>query len=212
MRGHDRSDPGQQPPDPARDYSRFPPARVRTGARRWRVHQRRFQPWFYSSGAGGRFNLDDPFGTLYVASHPDVALRESAGTDMVGTTIIDADWADRRAVSHMPMEARTLANLRSSRAPSFGIIPGEVTGPFMAYRLTRAWAATFHGCGFGGVRYTSRFAPPGAMYCEAVFGQAGPVDGQVCSTTTVRELVATMPDYRLVEIPSSRDIMIVDTD
>lgn len=203
-----RSDPAQQDPEPHRDYSSFPAARLRPGQHRWRAHQARYSPWFYSSGPSARFNLDKPDGTMYVASRMEVAVREAAGALMVGICVIDSDWADRRTVSKVPCPGRRLANLRSSRAPDFGIVPGEITGPFEGYRIPRAWALCFHRWGFEGVRYSSRFSSPHARLCEALFGPTGPADGEVLEAVPMRHAVAALSGYRVAERPSSVDITI----
>jgi hypothetical protein len=209
--GNERSDPVQTEPDAIADYTQFPALHNRTGLRRWRVHQQGFAPWLYASGPGGRFNLDHPYGTLYVASRAEVALREAAGAVLVGAAIVDSDWADQRVVSVLIVEGRRLADFCSEQAPGFGIVPGEITGPFPGYRIPRAWARTLHGSGFDGIRYASRFSPARAGFCEAYFGPAGQSAGQHQSLT-IRSLISDMPGYRIAERPSSMDITITSPD
>lgn len=208
----DRSGPVQAEPDLRWDYTGFPAVRIRSGTRRWRVHRRRFSPWFWASGPGGRFNLDPPYGTLYTASRAEVALRESAGTVLVAAAAVDSDWADQRVASRIAVDGGRLADFRSGRAPGFGVVPGEISGPFPDYQLPRIWAATLHGCRFGGIRYMSRFAPPDTGVCEAYFAGAGPADRPVIQTVTIRSLVRDLPGYRIAERPSSMDITIHTAD
>lgn len=50
---------------------------------RYRAHQARYTPWFFSPGAG-RFNLTAPRGRLNTASSPEVVAREYLGHVLVG--------------------------------------------------------------------------------------------------------------------------------
>jgi hypothetical protein len=126
--------------------------------------------------------------------------------------IVDSDWADQRVASELMVEARRLADFCSEQAPEFGIVPGEITGPFPGYWIPRAWARTLYSCGFSGIRYAFGFAPTQAGFCEAYFGPAGRSPGPRHLTVTIRSLINDMPGYRIAERPSSMNITIASPD
>lgn len=61
----------------------------------YRAHHRGFGAWWFASDRQGRFNLDSPCGTCYLAIDEETALRERLGPT---TGVVSYGWADETQV------------------------------------------------------------------------------------------------------------------
>jgi hypothetical protein len=126
-------------------------------------------PWWFSSG-GGRFDLEPPRGTCYLADDPLVALLESLGPLLTGPTIAASLLAGRQLWEVALPEQCDAADCTARPARRFGVT-GEI-GSVTPYTVPRRWAQALAAAGFGGVRYRARHDPAGGR-CLALFGIAG---------------------------------------
>ena len=151
------------------DLRGFPVWHVLRGATAHRVTDAGHGPWWFSS-EGGRFDLDAPRGTCYLADDPLVALLEVLGP-AASAPVLLAPVLDGRVLWTVALpEQVDAADTTARRARSYGITAElAATTP---YRRSRAWAAAFAAIGLGGVRYRARHDPAGGR-CLAVFGAAG---------------------------------------
>jgi hypothetical protein len=70
-------------------------------------HRAGLGPWWFASNDEGRFNLDLPCGTCYLAINEETALRQRLGRDLVKLNVVSAGWADETEVSRLPVQAGT---------------------------------------------------------------------------------------------------------
>lgn len=173
MTGAPRQQSTQQPPDPETDLTGFPVRLVPAGTQWYREHGAQ-GPWFFAAGPGGRFNLDEPDGTLYLANRPEAAARERVGPDHVQHGLVPHGVVAKRWVStlHLQEDVRA-AHVNHDRAPDFRVVP-ELT-VMRPYDTPRAWARAFARAAFDGVRSTLRHSS-GTCRGLSVFGTAGPRD------------------------------------
>lgn len=169
-----RDTTAQRPPDTDPALSGFPTTSLSRGARFCREHGSK-GPWYFASGPGGRFNLDDPDGTLYLAVNPEDAARKRIGGDFDRSGRVPASVVTGRSVSILPLPQPVVAaDLVADKAEQYGIVLGELT-TMTPYAVPRAWAAAFAATGFGGLWTTLRFSVPLGRGL-AVFGVQGPRD------------------------------------
>lgn len=198
-------------PDEGRDFVAFPHRSFAARCPRWyRAHDTARQPWWFSSESG-RFDLSHPRGTLNAASSPECAARESLGRVLWGSPSLPESAIDGRTVSCLELPAVQVADFNCGEAASYGIVPGDVTGPLEdGYTITQTWAKVMDLARFDGIIARSRFAP-GAAECLFLFGPAGEhVKGATLSseTRTLRAIVSTMPGYSIERTPSSDELCI----
>jgi hypothetical protein len=161
-------------PDPPDDLDGFPVFQLRKGRRLFRAHRAGVGPWWFASNDEGRFNLDPPFGTCYLATDQDTALRERLGRDMVKLNVVSAGWAAETEVSRLTVQAGgQLADTCHQDAVRFGVTREIATYTGRKYVKTRKWAAAFHKRRFRGVRYESRFTTVAEPNAIALFDDAG---------------------------------------
>jgi len=124
--------------------------------------------WWFSSDGSGRFDLNPPQGTCYLAGDRIGAVREATRGGPVSTTWV----ADRefRTVGPPDPEGRLAATTRQAAA-RFGLTTELVT--VVPYALARRWAQAFHQAGFAGIRHDPRARPSGV----SLFGPAGASGG-----------------------------------
>lgn len=197
----------QAPPRPGLDLSSFPSKRLAPGRLWYRQH--RLPPWFFSSGPGGRFNLDAPRGTCYLASSPKAAAREYIGVDVARAGFVAAELLRTRRVSELllPQEI-TAAHLQDRHALPFGVISNELCH-MSPYDIPRAWARTLDEAGFEGVWHTLRFSTARDRGL-ALFGHAGHADWPEDSQPrTLREVVESM-SIRVIDAPTSAQLTVID--
>jgi hypothetical protein len=156
------------PPD---DLSGFPRWTLSPVPALYRIHRGDRGPWYFDSGAFGRYNLAGRWGTCYLAQAPEGAFLETLGRQ---GRLIDPAEVARRVLStlHAP-HALHLANVGHARSRAFGITAGISAVEEVDRRTTRRWAEAFHAAGFDGVRYRVSHDPSQRVIGIALFGPAG---------------------------------------
>jgi hypothetical protein len=159
----------------------LPRAEARTLRGPWyRAHHPDNGAWYFESsdvnGAdGGRFDLPQPHGTGYLASTPEVALRERLGIVAAGRPLTAAAVA-ASAVSVMTLTANHHRNIADTIHPDAADSITREIATTTDYARTRRWAAHWHDAEHRtGVRYEPRFST-GPSSSLALFGPAGPAD------------------------------------
>lgn len=179
-----------------------------------RAHLAANGPWWFGS-QGGRFDLDRPRGTCYLATSAIAAVRERLGPVLARRATLPATVLDGVVVSRLRVGADAgagggtgarLANLRSSRAALFAVT--RELESMTPYDVPRAWARAFHGLGLDGIRYGPRFSPGGAS-AVALFGFAGedrsrPVDPDPLPAASLTR------SPTLVRIPRRGDLSVIE--
>lgn len=159
---------------PPADISGFPTKQLRKGRMLYRAHHVDNGPWWFASDDGGRFNLDSPAGTCYLAIDEETALRERLGRAMVKRGVVSQGWADETAVSRVGVfKGGRVAHTCHREATHYGITREIATYARRGYGLTRSWARRFHAVGLRGVLYESRFTTVTAPNAYALFDDAG---------------------------------------
>lgn len=144
----------------------------------YRAHHPDNGAWYFASAGGddtdgGRFDLPQPRGTCYMASAPDVALRERLGILAVGRPLTTAAVA-ASAISIMTLTAAHKRNVVDTAHPAAANSITREISTTVDYALTRRWAAHWSEAERrSGVRYEPRFSTGPAMSL-ALFGTAGP--------------------------------------
>lgn len=153
-------------PEPPGDLRGFPasapPSRLR------RVCRADAGTWWYSADGSGRFDLDPPQGTCYLATDAYAAIREASRLGPVST-----DWVQRRELREVAPpdpDARLAATTRKA-AGQYGVTTELAT--LVPYALPRRWAAAFRASGFDGVRHQLRHDQRARPSGVALFGTAG---------------------------------------
>jgi RES domain len=161
-------------PNPPSDLDGFPRFQLRKGRKLFRAHRAGLGPWWFASNDEGRFNLDLPSGTCYLAIDEETALRERLGRDMVKLNVVSAGWADETEVSRLTVQTGTqLADTCHEDAVHYGVTREISTYTGSRYVRTRKWANAFNRRGLGGVRYESRFTTIVMPNAIALFDGAG---------------------------------------
>ncbi|AMY56204.1 MULTISPECIES: RES family NAD+ phosphorylase [Nocardiaceae] len=174
---------------------RFPSCVYPAGAELFRSHQASLGPWWYSSNGGGRFDLEAPDGTCYLAEDEVVTLLEIFG----GQQVVPRYEVDARAASTITLDADIrLADLTANTGVALGVTAEIFTTA--DYPLTQRWAAALREAGFEGLRYWARHDLEHARRCIALFGQAG-VAGEehrhtVQATVTLSERADLLERWR----------------
>ena len=168
------------PDETAHDFARFPGKPLPVGGSWFRQPHDRASvdrgAWHFSSypaGAegAGRFDLEEPDGTCYLASTRRAALNELLGPDHTGRGWVDAALLEGRVVSQLPLPAPVrAAATTTARAADFGLTNEIATTD--RYDITQAWAEAWNRAGFDGVYAVLRFSPGNARGL-ALFGEAG---------------------------------------
>jgi hypothetical protein len=157
-----------------RDLAGFPAFRLAATRALHRAHRAAAGPWWFSSSGGGRFDLDAPRGTCYLAFDACTAVRETAGETLVRLGWVSADFARERVVSRLTVpKGRSLADICHEAAAGFGVTREIAT--LTPYALTRQWAQALADApgSFGGLRYQSRFTTAARATAVALFDAAG---------------------------------------
>ena len=165
---------------PRDDLSGFPTYDLQRRETLYRLHRADRSPWWFSSDGSGRFDLEPPSGTCYLASTPVGAFIEVFRVE----TVIPEPELEVRALSRLVVPRRSrLADCTASRARRFGITGAIHTQP--DYALPRAWAAAFAATGFDGIRYRLSHDPAQREVGVALFDAAGEQDYPVRKTEPV---------------------------
>ena len=177
-----------QGPPPIRALVKFPTITLSQGGTVYRSHKaHRSAGWRASifevdDAGGGRFDLQQPRGTLYVADDIDTAVREKVRGDIVGMQFISEKFAAAFTVAAITVDRSTeCADLASAQAAQFGATRElETDGD---YTMTRPWAWAFAATGqVEGIHYGSRFTS-GPARAWALFGAVG-----ACKLQVIREI------------------------
>ena len=128
-------------------------------------------PWCFSSDGAGRFDLDPPLGTCYLAEDELTALIDVLGPDLAGGVVAAASLDARRLRTLRLPAATVAADATSRRALGFGVT--AELGTTLPYDLSRRWAGALHVAGFGAIRWWPRHDPARAGRAVALFGRAG---------------------------------------
>jgi hypothetical protein len=161
--------------EPSEDLTGFPT--VDATGEWYRAHTAGLGPWWFSHDGSGRFDLEPPYGTCYLASGVDVAVRERLGETLVGGRMISAEAADKMVVSRLEVDDDDpMADTTRQEATRYGVT--RELGTTTPYDLPRRWAAALHAHGMGGLRYWPRFSLDGTTQALALFDRAGHDDGR----------------------------------
>lgn len=152
----------------------FPTKQLRKGKALYRAHRKDMGPWWFASDDGGRFNLDPPAGTCYLAIDEETALRERLGRAMLRRGVVSQGWADETVVSKVAVfMGGRVANTCHREATKHGLTREIATYARRGYGLTRLWARRFHALGLRGILYESRFTTVTKPNAYALFDDAG---------------------------------------
>lgn len=150
---------------PPESLAGFPWSRV--PARLVRVCRQRKGTWWFSNDGTGRFDLEAPEGTCYLATDAYAALREASRGGPVSDTWVGE--RELREVEPPDPEARLAATTRQA-AGRFGVTTELAT--VVPYDLPRRWAGAFRRAGFAGVRHELRHDPRARPSGVSLFGPA----------------------------------------
>ena len=205
-----RDEVAVQPPRPGLDLSGFPRRSVRKDTIWYREHGP-LGPWYFASGPGGRYNLDTPLGTLYLANSEMAGAKERIGRELASTQRIPASLVEDRSVSCLLMPTQcSLAYLTAGQADQSGVVANELA-TVIPYDVPRAWARAFHAAGFHGVWTCLRYGNTSARGV-ALFGAEGPRGWPVHDRTKPLREVLESNHYKVVDPPHSSQITWVDSD
>jgi hypothetical protein len=157
----------------------------------FRVCRQNNATWWFSSDGSGRFDLEAPEGTCYLASDSYAAIREASRLGPV-TPRWCAEREIRTAAPPDP-EAR-LAATTWKAAGRFGITNELIAT--VPYDLSRRWASAFRAQGFDGIRHQLRHDQRPRAGGISLFGPAGagqfpdgarkPLDAETAAAAGVR--------------------------
>jgi hypothetical protein len=199
----------QQPPRQDTDYARFPLRTLKAGDRWYRQHHADHDPWWFSSNGAGRFDLDSPNGTCYLADNPAATVRERVGPKIADHGAVAASTLAGRLISALPLPSdQRSANLDAGRAADQYGVTGELV-TMTPYAIPQAWARALHQAGFDAIKGRLRFAV-GRTRGLALFGPAGnrpgwPVDHSAVDALTV----ARQLPMRVLDPPDNEQLTVV---
>lgn len=153
-------------PDDRESLRRCPKVELEPGDSVWRTHERGTGPWYFSDR--GRFGLEQPVGTCYVATDPLTAICEKVIRGRVDLEPVDLRG---KVIRELPIpKAFVLADAPS--AAHLGL--GRSFSSEYPYDTCREWAAAFHDVGFRGIAYWPTHDPRrGDVLSYALFDSAG---------------------------------------
>jgi hypothetical protein len=168
--------------------SGFPAWRVDKRRALYRAHHASVSPWWFASNGDGRFDLDEPCGTCYVALDRGTALRERLGPRIVAADAVPISLLDDAVVSRLHLPAsRRVADVTAEAATAFGVT--REINTTTRYDITQQWASAWHELSLGGVRYAARFSTGSDALAVGLFGDAGvgawPVDANAVPAADV---------------------------
>jgi hypothetical protein len=191
------------PPEPE-GLAGFPVWQVHAGTVLCRATTEGLGPWWFSSDAAGRFDLEPPRGTCYLADDEVGAMLEVLGPVLV----VSPTWAARLRMWHLglPHQCRA-ADTTVRAARGFGVT-AELAS-MTPYALPQRWAAAFAAAGHQGVRYRVRHDPGGSR-ALALFGAAGERRwprgrSQQVGRSLLAQLAAEA-GVRVASVPASSDL------
>lgn len=164
-----------QPPAiqaPSLPLERFPATKVNTDKALYRSTAANRTPWWFGSDGSQRFDLMEPMGTCYLAIDPETAIRERGRETLMATRKLTQAFLASMQVYELRLSSpKKLADTTSKRAVNFQA--NRELSVVTDYAISCAWAAGFHGAGFNGIAYASRFTSGARWNALAIFGPAG---------------------------------------
>lgn len=144
--------------------------------------------WWFSADGSGRFDLESPRGTCYLATDAYAAIREATRLGPVSSLWVRA--RELREVAPPDPNAKLAATTRQA-AGRYGVTTELVT--VVPYDLPRRWATAFHAHGFDGIRHELRHDQRARPSGVALFGPtgAGSSDSGRGTTLTAAAVEAT---------------------
>ncbi len=165
MTNQTNSKPGLHPPPPSDLSQRKLPLKTLAAATIfYRVHQAKYNPIYFSSSGGGRF--DTPEGIIYLGIDEYAAFRETIGR-----------FSKYRLISSEELEKRRMSEVKSSRALSLVDLTGkgltllDADARLLAgdYKIAQQWSKALqdHPSNPDGIYYRSRHDP--SRFCLALY-------------------------------------------
>ena len=165
MTNQTNSKPGLHPPPPSDLSQRKLPLKTLAAATIfYRVHQAKYNPIYFSSSGGGRF--DTPEGVIYLAIDEYAAFRETIGR-----------FSKYRLISSEELEKRRMTEIKSDCSLSLVDLTGKgltlldadarlLTGD---YTIAQQWSKALqdHPSNPDGIYYRSRYDP--SRFCLALY-------------------------------------------
>jgi len=178
-----------------------------------RAHAIGLGPWWFATAqpsdreSGGRFDLDSPEGTCYVARTVETAVREKVGHLGLSHRNLPAALLDTIAVAQLSPRHRPDRgpNVHLFHEDAVGLVTRE-TSTDDSYARSQEWARAFRRDGWAGIRYLPRFDPSPNGVAEAWFG---PMGAHSLPATPVQDWRARLPN-RPVRHLSSRHVRVID--
>jgi hypothetical protein len=124
--------------------------------------------WWFSSDGSGRFDLESPRGTCYLATDAYAAIREATRLGPVSSVWVRT--RELREVAPPDPNAKLAATTRQA-AGRYGVTTELAT--VVPYGLPRRWAAEFRAHGFDGIRHQLRHDQRARPSGVALFGLTG---------------------------------------
>ena len=189
-------------PEPPPSLAGFPAARP--PSRLVRVCRRANTTWWFSCNGAGRFDLESPEGTCYLATDAFAALREASRAGPV-----TPEWVrhrELRIVAPPDPKARLAATTRA-RAAAFGVTTELIT--IIPYGLPRRWAAAFRGSGFDGIRHQTRHDPRARSSGVSLFGAAGDPGWPSGTRQELTGRALRLAGIAVMEVPAATAVTIV---
>jgi hypothetical protein len=162
----------------------------------YRAHKADANPWWFSSDGSGRFDLRWPYGTCYLASDAEAAVRERWGQRLLALGYVPRRLAEDTELSELGApKGDRVADLCAAAAAGFGVT--REIGATGRYDITQAWAKAFgpSGARLPGVRYQPRFSTDSRGWALGLFGDAG-----------VASWPADPPSVKGIEVAARRGI------
>ncbi|MEM7480913.1 MAG: RES domain-containing protein [Acidobacteriota bacterium] len=201
------------PPSDPSDLATFPARSLAPEDDLYRIVHEGLGPWWFGHRGDGRFDLEAPHGTCYLAREPLAALLDVIGPNRAGGAVSRAFLAARRMRRLRVPKVHRLADLVARRATAFGVT-GEI-GLIVPYDLPQQWAGRLHEARFEGVVYRLRHDPAGDEGL-ALFGAAGERRGW--RRGREEELPAELLDrleeecgIEVLDVPKSSQLKFVDS-
>lgn len=155
------------PPVQVETLREFPTMVINAGTEVWRVHRVENGPWWFHRG--GRFGLDSPRGTCYVATDPMTAISEAL---VRGNPIVQESILEAYCIRRLPIPRRILAaNLKDRKAGRYKVTRNF--GTEEPYDRTQEWARIFVELRLGGINYWPRHDLKDDTSSLAIFGSVG---------------------------------------
>ncbi|WP_248305735.1 RES family NAD+ phosphorylase [Agromyces sp. H66] len=197
----------QENPAEGVDLTRFPQAQMRD-VTLYRAQKAGYpSPEHYASGADGRFNLESPRGTWYLADDAEAAIFEYLGLDGYPYRVVPRGTADQFELwTLIAITRQRLADLKDRHAARFGVT--SELGVMTPYDVPRQWATAFDDHGFEGVQYEPRFTP--GCVAVALFGDVDGDSHPSVRKTSGRE-ACELAGIQILETPIEAELDIVQT-